>query len=171
MSPKCLVRLLTLNLLPFIMSTITFSAASGTTRIGLFVIKTNSQSLESMFASFRRVDVCSRSIPQVFACEHRSHISRRTTLLERLCSGALSLGDSEDEIMAMMYDTEQRRVHISVEISLKPAVRLSQTTNMSDDPPNLAYILSLPFRRFVFIPIFPAIFIRRVNELEGVGKL
>ena len=52
--------------------------------------------------------------------------------------------------MVMMYDTEQLRVHISVEISLT----LNQTARdhssyMSDDSPNLANILSSPFRRFV----------------------
>jgi hypothetical protein len=87
----------------------------------------------------------------------------------------LSLYDDEDEIMVMMYDTEQPRVHISVEISLTPAARLSQTarslsTNMSNDPPNLGYILSLPFGRLLSIPIFPVIFIGRVDELEGAGK-
>ena len=54
MSQKCPIRLLTLNLLPFIIPTITLSATSVSTRIGLFVMG-NTQHLESMFASFRRV--------------------------------------------------------------------------------------------------------------------
>jgi hypothetical protein len=49
------VRLLTLNPLPLIMAIITLSAVSGSTRIGLFVMKTNTQCLESMFVCFRRV--------------------------------------------------------------------------------------------------------------------
>jgi hypothetical protein len=56
------VRLLTLNLLLFVTTRFTLSAVSGSTRIGFFVIKTNTQHLRSMFASFQRVDVCSRSI-------------------------------------------------------------------------------------------------------------
>jgi hypothetical protein len=37
-----------------------------------------------------------------------------SNLRYRLCSGALSLYDGEDEIMVMMYDAEQTRVHISI---------------------------------------------------------
>jgi hypothetical protein len=83
----------------------------------------------------------------------------RSKRLERLSLGALSQYDGEDEIMVMMYDTEQPRVHISAGISLTLAAQLSQSahshsTNMSDDPPNLAHILSLPFRRFVIYTDF-----------------
>jgi hypothetical protein len=83
----------------------------------------------------------------------------------------LSLDDSEDEIMVMMYDTEQPRVHIPVGISLTPAARLSQTacshsTNMSDDPPNLAiFYFIIALSTILFMTIFSVIFIRRVDEL------
>jgi len=53
-SQKRPIRLLTLNLLPLSMVLI-LSAVSGSTRIGLFVIKPNTQHHEGMFASFRRV--------------------------------------------------------------------------------------------------------------------
>jgi hypothetical protein len=75
----------------------------------------------------------------------RSHISRWATRLGHLCLGVLSLYDGE-ETMVTMYDTEQPRVNIPVGIFLTPAARLSHTarthrTNMSDDPPNLAYFI------------------------------
>ena len=162
-SQKRPIRLLTLNILPLItiilknltLSTfntgsvfITLSAVSGSMRIGLFAMKTNSQCSESMFASFQRV-ACLFTIYSSGICMctngSRSSISRRTTRLERLCMGAMSLYDGEGEIMVMMYDTEQPRVYIS---ALTPAARLSQTTrsrsaNKSDAPPNFAYSIAL----------------------------
>jgi hypothetical protein len=150
-SQKRPVRLLILNPLPFIMAKTTLSAVSGSTRIGSFVMKTNSQRRESMLASFQRV-ACLFTIYYLGICKRtngrrtgRGHISRRTTRLERLCMGAMSLYDGEGEIMVMMYDTEQPRVYIS---ALTPAARLSQTTrsrsaNKSDAPPNFAYSIAL----------------------------
>ena len=151
-SQKRPIRLLTLNHFPFNTEVITISTVSESTRIGLFVMTPNAQHLESMFASFQRV-ACLFTIYSSGICictngrrTHQSHIGCRTTRLERLCSGALSLYDGGDEIMVMIYDPEQPRVHISAGISLTPAARLSHTarsnsTNMSNDPPNLAYIL------------------------------
>jgi hypothetical protein len=88
-SQKRAIRLLTLKLLPLIM-VLTLSAVSGSTRIGLFVIKSNTQHHESMFASFRRV-ACLFMIYSSGICicmctngrrTGQSHISRRTTGLE-----------------------------------------------------------------------------------------
>src|SRR5580692_1317576 len=70
MSQKRPVRFLTLIFLPFKMAMIAHSAISGSTRIGLFVMKANTQRPESMFASFQRV-VCLFMIYSsgiVFAC-------------------------------------------------------------------------------------------------------
>jgi hypothetical protein len=146
MSQKRPIRLVTLNILPFIM-VITLSAVSESTRIGLFVMKPHLESMcfvlseDSMF------------VHDLFFRYLHLHVDERKTdkSLSYKPAEALSLYDGEDEIMVMMYDKEQPRVHIPVEISLTPAARLSHTacshsTNMSDDPPNLAYILSLPFR-------------------------
>jgi hypothetical protein len=100
-------------------------------------------------------------------------VIRPTTRLERLCSGALSLYDGEDEIVVMMYDTEQLLVHIFAGIFLTPAARLSQTarshsTNMSDDPPNLAIVYHCPFDDFIYTDFFSDI--HQKSVLEGVVK-
>ena len=80
-SQKRPIGLLILNILSIIMAIVTFSAISGSMRIGLFVVKTNSQCLESMLASFRRV-TCLFTIYFSGIRTGKSHIGWRTTQLE-----------------------------------------------------------------------------------------
>jgi hypothetical protein len=89
-SQKRPIRLLTLNILPFKITKIALSTVSGSMGIGLFVMKPDTQRLESTFASFRRV-ACLFTIYSsgicIFICTNRrrtgrSHICRRTMKLQ-----------------------------------------------------------------------------------------
>jgi hypothetical protein len=87
-SQKRPIGLLTLNLLPFKIAKGAICAVSGSTRNGLFVMKTNTHLLESMLASFRRV-ACLFTIYSSGICmctngrqTGQSRISQRTTRLE-----------------------------------------------------------------------------------------
>jgi hypothetical protein len=88
-SQNCPVGLLTLNILPFTMAP--HSALSRSTRIGFFVMKTKSQHLESMFASFRRVaclfTIYSSGICMCTKGRRTGQVGGRRDLKCRLCLG------------------------------------------------------------------------------------